>query len=146
MSFYKQQLQDLIERTLKERELYSESAVNLLLGTAAQESGFGKFLRQLNHGPALSIFQIERPTFEWLKDTYKKKFDLENVEFEEIEWDLKKAILFCRLRYLVVRSPLPDAKNIEALAAYWKKYYNTPLGAGTEKEFINNYKKYVQGV
>jgi len=25
----------------------------------------------------------------------------------------------------------------------WKKYYNTPLGAGTVEEFIENYKKYV---
>ena len=145
MSFYKSQIKDLIERTLKEYGLYSEAATNLLLGTAAQESSFGKYLRQLNNGPALSIFQIERPTFNWLKDTFKKKFKLDDVEFEEIEWNLKKAIVFCRLRYFVVPHPLPDADDINALAAYWKKYYNTALGAGKIEEFISNYKKYVEG-
>lgn len=143
MSFYLEDIEDLIKRTLREYNLYSDSAVNLLLGTLAQESGFGKYLKQLGGGPALSGFQIERPTFNWLKHAYMNKYNLQEVEFEELEWNLKLAILFCRLRYFVVPSPLPAADDIKGLAEYWKNYYNTYLGKGKIEEFIANYKKYV---
>ena len=62
MAFNCLQFRDLITRVLKEVALYSPAAVNLLLGTAAQESGFGTYLRQVK-GPALSVFQIEEATF-----------------------------------------------------------------------------------
>ncbi len=138
----KNQFKDLIERTLKENRLYSESAVNLLLGTAAQESKFGSYLRQLNGGPALGFFQMEKPTFDWLKKVYDKKFYL--GDYEDLEWNIKQAILLCRLRYHIVPEALPKADDIEGLAAYWKKYYNTFAGAGKTTEFIDNYKKFVE--
>ena len=41
-------------------------------------------------------------------------------------------------------APLPtDPNDIPALAALWKRVYNTPLGAGTEAEFIDDYQRYV---
>jgi hypothetical protein len=139
--FNKNQFKDLIERTLKEFDLYSEAAVNMLLGTAAQESKFATYLKQLGNGPALGIFQMERPTFDWLKNVYGNKYPIGN--FEELEFNLKQAILLCRLRYKVVPESLPAADDVEGLAAYWKKYYNTPLGKGTTAEFVNNYKNFV---
>ena len=51
----------IIIPTLQFIGLYSESAVNLLLGTAAQESHMGTYLTQIK-GPALSIYQIEPKT------------------------------------------------------------------------------------
>jgi hypothetical protein len=40
-----------------------------------------------------------------------------------------------------VAAPIPtDAKEI---AAYWKLYYNTPLGAGTVEDFIGNWNRYL---
>lgn len=143
MSLNYNQIKDLIEKTLQEYNLYSESAVNLLLGTLAQESKFGTYLKQLGGGPALSMFQIERPTFNWLKHAYMNKYNLQDVEFEDLEWNLKLAILFCRLRYYVVPAALPDANDIQGLAEYWKNYYNTYLGKGKVSEFISNYKKFV---
>lgn len=143
MSFDKKQFRDLVTRILQEFNLYSEAAVNLLLGTAAQESYSGTYLRQIS-GPALGIFQMERPTFDWLKDTYKKKYPiLETTIFEMLEWDLRLAILMARLRYRVVREALPDPQDLEGLGKYWKKYYNTPLGKGTVEEFLRNYARYV---
>jgi len=137
----KKQFEDLIKRILIEYDLYNKSAVNLLLGTAAQESKFGTYIRQIN-GPALGIFQMEKPTFDWLKNIYGSKYPI--GEFDELEYNLKLAILLARLRYRIVKEPLPDANNEEGLARYWKKYYNTPLGKGTIEQFINNYKKYVK--
>ena len=147
MPLDKSQFKNLIERTLKDastssESLYSEPAVNLLLGTAAQESKFGTYLRQLGNGPAVGFFQMEKPTFYWLKNAYEKKFNIGS--FEELEFNIKQAILLCRLRYYIVPEALPAADDIESLAAYWKKYYNTFNGAGKMEDFIYNYKKYVE--
>ncbi len=141
MPFDKSQFKNLISRTLNENNLYSDSAVNLLLGTAAQESQFGTYLKQLGAGPALGVFQMEEPTFNWLKKVYVPKYQI--GEFAELEYNLKQAILLCRLRYQIVPEPLPAADDIEGLARYWKHYYNTLAGKGKVTEFISNYNKYV---
>lgn len=154
---YKKQLSDLIIATLtqidsdcSEIKVYSEDAVNLLLGTAAQESDFGEYIRQLGGGPARGIFQIEPETFNYLLNYIKSKGILERVKSicncqnlisDSLEYNLKLSIIFCRLRYYVINEALPT--DLTGYARYWKKYYNTYLGAGTEEQFINNYKKYV---
>ena len=145
MSFDKKQFRSLIERILGEFDgLHSETAVNLLLGTAAQESRFGTFLRQLKGGPALGVFQMEPKTFWWLHGRYKKKYPLiADRLFAELEWDLSLAIVMARLRYRVVRAKLPRCNSIKDMAVYWKKFYNTVRGKGTVDEFMANYKKYV---
>jgi hypothetical protein len=67
---------------------------------------------------------------------------LEKIFFEELEYNLKFAILFCRLKYLSVPEKLPKFDDVFALAHYWKKYYNTFLGSGKISEFISNYELY----
>jgi hypothetical protein len=152
---YKKQLKELIEKTLTAIGLHSDSAVNLLLGTCAQESGFGKYLRQLKGGPALGIFQMEPNTFNDHVENYLKyKPELENkikkfcgithMKPMYLEWNIAFAICMSRIHYLRVRKGLPEPNDIEELAGYWKKYYNTYLGAGTVEEFIKNYNKYVK--
>ena len=61
---------------------------------------------------------------------------------ERLIYDLVFATVFCRLHYFRVSSPIP--KDLEGQAGYWKKYYNTPRGAGTTKEYVDNYRKYVK--
>ena len=61
MSFNKTQIEDLVERVLKEVDLYSESAVNLILGTIAQESRFGTYLKQVGSGIAKGVIQEDAP-------------------------------------------------------------------------------------
>lgn len=75
MSFDKNQFRSLILRVLTNVDpaLCSDAAVNLLLGTAAQESEFGKYIRQIR-GPALGVFQMEPATFDWLRDKYSLKY------------------------------------------------------------------------
>lgn len=147
----KDQLKSLIEKVLIGIGFYSADAVNLILGTIAQESGFGKYIRQIK-GPAVGITQIEPLTFEdHIENFLKYNSDLtqkikwtcgiDKFKVTYLEWNLALSIAMCRVHYLRVSEKLPN--NLEGYAKYWKKYYNTYLGAGTEQEFINNYKKYV---
>lgn len=153
MSLDKYQFRELISETLDEIDKYSEDAVNLLMGTAAQESNFGKYIRQLGNGPALGIFQMEPATYDDIVNTYLRyKPDLLNdiedscqcnIEnnSEALVWNTKLAICMSRIHYFRVKESLPN--NISGYAKYWKTYYNTYKGKGTEEEFIRNYKKYV---
>lgn len=143
--FYKPQFESLIKKTL---EIYpilnNQSAVNLLLGTCAVESNFGKYLRQLNGGPALGIFQIEETTFNDLVDRFAEKFtDLKSIKFAELEWNLKASILVCRIKYYSIPKGLPNENDVTELARYWKKYYNTEKGSGKIEDFISKYHEFV---
>ena len=131
----KEQLKNLIERVLKQLDLYSEDSVNLLLGTAAQESHLGEYIRQLGNGPALGIFQMEPATFRDIMANYLK------LKSEYLEFNLVVAIAFARLHYLRVNEKIPN--TIDGYARYWKVYYNTCKGNGTKQEFIENYKRFV---
>ena len=153
----KNQLKKLIEKTLKELKyknmpLNSAAAVNLLLGTAAQESRTGKYIYQLNDGPALGIFQMERNTETDIWENYLKYNEnlaysllkvcgYEEIPINALEGNLIYQICMARIHYFRVPQALPDSHDIAGLAAYWKKYYNTHLGAGTIEEFKKNYKK-----
>jgi hypothetical protein len=53
--------------------------------------------------------------------------------------DLWYAAGMCRLHYYRVKEALPAAGDIAAQAAYWKKYYNTPLGKGTVDEYLRRW-------
>jgi hypothetical protein len=148
----KKQLKDLVTKTLIAINLHSEDAVNLVLGTIAQESAGGKYLRQLGSGPAVGICQMEPFTFNNhiknylahkpdLKEKIKWFTGIDQFKVTYLEWNLALSIAMCRVHYLRRPEPLPS--TIEGYAKYWKKWYNTYLGAGTETEFINNYKKYL---
>jgi len=41
-----------------------------------------------------------------------------------------------------VPAPLPDAGDLGGLARYWKRYFNTPKGAGTAAGFIESYRRF----
>jgi len=145
MSIHKSQLKSLIKRILN-KDLSnlnnSETTVNLLLGTAAQESKFGTYIKQLGNGPALGIFQMERLTFDDLVHRFGDRFPIiKTFVFEQLEWDFRASIIMARIKYYSV--PGFPENNVQSLADYYKKYYNTYLGSATIEEFINNYNKYV---
>lgn len=146
MSFHCGQFRNLIRKTLVDNKLWSQAAENLLLGTAAQESAFGTYLRQL-HGPAQGVFQMEPDTLKWLIEKYGTTYpDIIDMEPQDLQEDLYLAILTARLRYRAIPEPLPPAGDLDGLARYYKKYYNTDAGAGTVEQFIKNYRKYVKEV
>lgn len=155
MSIDREQLKSLIDATLSRMDLYSPAAVELLLGTAAQESHLGTYLRQIGGGPARGIFQMEPATEEdtWrnylrgrmhLADRVWVVSGCDGPNSYQLEGNLLYQIAIARIHYLRVPRPLPEAGDVQALAAYWKQYWNTYLGSGTPEEFIANYRKYVE--
>lgn len=140
----------VIVPTLAKLGLYSDSAVNLLLGTCAQESQMGTYLKQIN-GPALGIYQIEPNTHDDLWDNYLKYrpelagkvLGIDSRDNNNLIVNLSYATAIARIQYLRAPDPFPEPNNIEGLARYYKKHYNTYEGKGTVEEFINNYNRYI---
>ncbi len=133
------------------------SAEQLVLGTAAQESGL-VYLRQLGNGPALGLWQMEPATFRWLRDgfldgdaptTAELRRGVNQLttrirpEGDEVAWNLRVGAAFCRLRYAADRHPLPERDDIAGHAATWKRVYNTALGAGKVDDYLRNWQRLV---
>jgi hypothetical protein len=143
--------QYILQPALKEIGLYSLAAEELLLGTALQESRL-TYLKQLGGGPAVGVFQMEPATHDDIYDNYleynsRLKEQVQYLAIEsssqEMVGNLFYAAAMCRVHYYRVSEALPDAGDTVTQAAYWKEYYNTPLGAGTAEEYLANWNKYV---
>jgi hypothetical protein len=131
---------------------WSPAAENLLVGTAAVESGFMR-LRQAGGGPALGIFQIEPATHEDIWDNYLafrpelssevRGLASQHIFHEDMHRELVGNLFYAtaiaRIVYLRVKPPLPHADDLQGLADYWKAHYNTPAGAGKPAHFIERY-------
>lgn len=153
--FDRGQFRELIDDVLTDLGLHSPGAVSLLLGTAAQESRFGTYLRQIGKGPALGVFQMEPATERDIWENYLR-YHPELVEKIKIvtgesgpgphlRWNLAYQIAMARVHYLRKKYPIPPGDDQPGLAAYWKQHYNTPLGKGTAEDFMANYRRYVLG-
>lgn len=148
------QFRDLITRILEAQNLYSEVAVNLLLGTAAQESHFGYYLRQVS-GPALGAFQMEPDTEKdiwknYLKYRPEKQLAIAHISGvfsarpASLETNLAYSICMARIHYRRVKEPFPTADNIYGLGCYWDRFYNCNPHKGTVTQFVENYQRYVK--
>ncbi len=160
----------IIRPALEAIGLYSKAAEELVLGTAIQESRL-RYLAQLGSGLALSLYQMEPATHDsiwvdFLPDRPKLALKVKRLAiplqaesaFEKMIHDviLKTsqipvetllsnrlyAAAMCRVRYYWVPAALPAAGDVSRQAAYWKRYYNTAAGAGTEQEYLDNWYKY----
>lgn len=157
----KSQLRTLVNQTITFLGLHSQAAEDLIMGTIAQESRMGTYIKQLGKGPALGICQMEPATHDDIWDNYLKykpalanllwTLSLDNGMFTsddkpdctQMMGNLYYAIAMCRIHYLRKPDALPREGDVAGYAAYWKKYYNTSLGKGTTAEFLANYAKYV---
>ena len=155
------QLKKHIEYILIDMDMFSESAVDLLMLTCAQESHMGYYIEQIDGGPAKGIFQMESTTHDDLWGYVRRKGDdfadkVFRYESRSPQWDLKLNIAYqiamARIHYWRVPVAIPardqfikNKEYIRALAEYWKKHYNTHLGAGTVDQAVSNYQKYVEG-
>jgi len=156
-------VQHVIRPTLLNMGMWSQSAECLLIGTVAVESAMGTSLVQ-NRGPAVGIYQIEPKTAQDLlrrylsnRPTIDYRFQNGFVTFESppIHWDkvtndeisqrlivdLSFSTALARIKYWSIPFPLPDHKDIEGLANYWKQHYNTRKGKGKVTDFIDAYPK-----
>jgi hypothetical protein len=137
----------------------SDDAVELVLTTGIVESGY-RYIRQIR-GPARGFYQIEPTTshdnvVSYLK--YRKHLiprcaeatctpidiweDSSVDKWDEVlETNIAAGIIHCRLKYW--RSPGPIPTTTEGKAGYWKKNYNTDLGAGSVRHYIDAVTKHL---
>jgi hypothetical protein len=121
----------------------------LLLETFSAESGL-KHLRQTN-GPALGLGQVEPATYEDVCNYTRRKgmaflgktlycvYGDHYRDFPPPDYlctDLRLQIVISRLIYWRVPQAIPE--TLDKRAAYWKTYYNTPLGRGTVQHYLDS--------
>lgn len=134
--------------------LWSPAAEQLMLGTAAVESGMGEYLHQIK-GPALGVMQMEPATHNDIINNYLMYRQLlwrdvvqvcgvDGVRVGNLTTNLSYAVAMARIHYLRVPDPLPEPDDLEALAKYWKDHYNTHLGKGTVEKFLSAYRGIVE--
>ena len=152
------QIHKLIDDVLWKMGMHSVDAVELVFLTGLVESGY-KYISQIGSGIARSFWQVESATAKDCIDNYliyrdntfdkcasamqRKKETILNMNQEELQellWhDMSAGIVFCRLKYR--RDPNSIPKDIDGLAKYWKRVYNTELGAGTLEHFHSSASK-----
>ena len=145
-------LRQLIRDTLTPLNLYSPDVEELLLFTCANESDLGTYRVQGGGGPALGIFQMEPATFTDIFNNYLAYHlqlkvavqQMGTVASDMINND-NFAIVMARLQYLRASGAIPPKENLDAIWAYYKLHYNTPLGAATKDRAMGAYKRYVLG-
>ena len=156
------QIRDLTLRTLTKLgpKYASSDAIDLLIGTAIIESRF-KYIKQLGKGPAAGFWQIESDTAldnnsNWLRFRPKTLNSCISATYIPLrywakgtkdDWrfllqtNLAAGIVHARIKYYRVPHAIP--KTLEGQAKYWKKWYNTELGAGDPDEYIDQVSKYL---
>lgn len=143
--------EQIIRPALKRLGAYDRDAEELILATIIHESLAGAYLKQIK-GPALGYCQMEPATHNdiWKnflsradKRKYRETFS-GKVEASRLATDTFYAVQMCRLHYLRVAEKLPKRDDIESIARYWKKYFNTHKGKGRVEDFIRHYKEYVK--
>lgn len=124
----------------------------LLLGTALKESDLLHVEQLANkdgsRGPAVGYFQMEPATYKdiWANYlAYRKavaskvramvKVDSGTPPVSLLKTDHVFAAVMARVHYRRAKGSIPAGGDVKAMAAYWKQYYNTPLGKGLAADF-----------
>ena len=139
-------IKDIIDWTLKYLDMYSEDAADLIFKKGMSETGY-KAIKQYGGGPALGFWQVEPAT---INDTienyvkYRSKLEklLISLGYDETHSEIRVMsnialqVAFCRLKYRRDKNALPKACDLKGQAEYWKRVYNSHLGKGTIKHFM----------
>ena len=129
---------------------YSKNARELLVLTAAAETALGNYLWQnggtMQDGPARGIFQMEVNTEDLLRDFIAKNLALQDLiektmtaQRDNMVHSLAYQTAMARIYYWTKPGALPDYRDVEGMAKYWKKYWNTYLGKGTVEKAVEMY-------
>jgi len=141
-----EQLRDyVVKPVLLELDMYSKAAERLVIGTGLVESQM-KYIHQIS-GPALGFWQMEPTTHDDIWENYilfrpdtakaiARYTEQDYKNSKQLMWNMRYAAGMCRLHYRRVPSRLPHEDDIVGMAAYWKEFYNTSLGKGSETKFI----------
>lgn len=145
----------IIRPTLTRLDLWSQTAENLVLGTALHES-HTTYVMQIR-GPAMGLYQMEPSThYDIHKNFLSYQRELRFAVYKlsthfsgdmpdpgEMIGNLYYATAMCRIHYRRVKEALP-ANNAGSLTAYWKAHYNTRLGKGTVEQALPHFYRAVQ--
>jgi hypothetical protein len=125
------------------------NAALLLAETANVESGYGKSFLEGDIGimqfTTIGFKQVKLNTTSERKQLVKQAWniDIDSLKLTDLQFSPLKSVIFARLYYLTMPGAIPS--NILGRAAYWKKYYNSVLGSGTEEQYVkaatNNIRK-----
>ena len=157
------QMRELIHRTLSEvgEKYASDESVQLVLETGLVESQY-KYIKQLGDGPAKGFWQVEPSTavdnlahFLIHRKSFMKAcaeaslVDIKHWQsYDEKLWadilekNIAAGIIHCRIKYWRVPKRMPN--SLTGRAAYWKQYYNSHEGAGTEEKYVDTVNEYLK--
>ena len=136
----------------------ADVAENLLLGTAAQESGLGFHLK-VDRSQGLGIFRISPRTHTNIWDKYlinhpdiasavrglASQHEFLSNPHAELATNLRYATAIAWLIYRRANKTLPEADDIQALGEYWARYYHHKAKASAD-EFVEHYREYIGDV
>lgn len=141
----------VVRPTLQRMNLWSEPAETLLMMTAAHESAGWLYCRQ-NGGPACGHYQMEPATladlFNWLKlrpkwrDLMAREFQATQPQPDRLVFDSVYATACARMQYYRRPEPLPT--DLDGLAAYAKRFWNTEAGKATPEKYRADFERYCQ--
>lgn len=123
----------------------------LVLETAAHETDLGRFADHGLYSAGVGLCQFDPIGFAdvvqrtplALKRRVRDTFgvDLGQLQHRDLAFSPLLSLLFCRLFYRLKPGRIPD--TLDGRAAYWKRWYNTAEGKGTEAEFIADARRLV---
>lgn len=154
-----------------DKALYSEAAVFLLMGTAAQESDLGFYMDQIGGGPGLGPFSVEpatnqsiwrhylsRPEKALLREivvgmvpqnsiirTQDAGFSYFYVDPAQLATNFIYSAAMARLKYWPKTEPLPPLDDVFAMGEYWDLHFNGNPDFGTAEEFVESFEKFLKG-
>jgi hypothetical protein len=149
-------LAEIIRPALQWISLWSPAAEQLVLATFLHESKLKDRRQIISYGPpieyglALGLGQMEPETHDdcWrnyltyrapIADALRRLTAIVSpipISAEELVINDLYAAAMCRVKYRRADEPLPAADDLPAMAAYWKRHYNTAGGAGTVDQFL----------
>lgn len=145
-------LRDIVRVSITPLGWWSQEAEELLLMTAAHESGLGRYTRQIK-GPALGLYMMEPGTLHDSYDNYLnypgrtnllqkivKISGVQGPDLGQLQHNPIYATIMARLKYYRAPGALPPAADHWSLAEYAKKHYNSELGAARVADYFNAYR------
>ncbi|OFC71798.1 hypothetical protein [Alteromonas confluentis] len=131
----------------------NRTAVHLLLETAAAETQLGTFADPtpngagsgLTQGDPIAVKDVRQRTrgndAELVRQAFE--FDVYSLQPEDLREDPLKALVFTRLFYKLRPEPIPV--SAWERARYWKTFYNTVAGSGTQEHYIHSARRWLYG-
>ncbi|AMO55986.1 hypothetical protein [Endozoicomonas montiporae] len=127
----------------------NKAVIRLLAMIAAHESGGFRYVQQMNNGPAKGLLQMEpvglMEVQRYLRLRPEKFEEMPKAEAlfpDMLVFDAAIAIACARVFFMAKPEPLPHADDIEALARYAKKHWNTEFGKATWQDYADAYRRY----